>query len=241
MKILIIEDEPKTALLLQAIVRERLPDAVFFETCGSIEQAVNFFKTSLILPDLTFMDIHLADGLSFDIWKSVEVNSPVIFCTAHDDYMQEAFQTNAVAYVLKPFKDHEIVASIDKLFKLKRTLSADTIAPYKTNLLIKHREILMPVPLRDFALFSIENEILYGYTFAGQRHPVFKSIEELEEDLDPKLFFRINRQMLVGKEAVAEVKPHEFRKMSIQLKIAHKHSIVVSRLKVRAFLTWLEG
>lgn len=115
MKILIVEDEPKTALLLQMIVKERLPEASFFETCGTVEQAVCFFRTSTTLPDITFMDVQLTDGLSFDIWKSVEIKSPVIFCTAHDGYMQEAVKAKAVAYLLKPFRDQEIVASIDKL------------------------------------------------------------------------------------------------------------------------------
>lgn len=250
MKVLIVEDEPQTAALLKEIIGEVYPQAEIMGIAESIEQSVKLLAVAQ--PDLIFMDIQLADGLSFEIFKRVEVKCPVIFCTAYDQYTLQAFKLNGIEYILKPVKEEDIRAAFAKVEKLKQAFAPNVELlnsirdlftekkSYKSTILIRYRESYIPVPVEKIAVLLLEDEVVQAWRFDQQKHAVFKTMDELENSLDPALFFRINRQTLVNRQAVQEVQPYFNRKMVVKTALKLTEQLVVSRLKVTEFLKWLE-
>lgn len=252
MKILIIEDEPHNAQILSEIIVQVKPNVIFLEILESIEQAVKYLSNQNNTPDLIFSDIQLADGLSFEIFSKIKIKCPIIFCTAYDQYTLQAFKTNGIAYILKPVKEEDIETAFMKYDTLKESLKSDTeiinllkqtFRPkegYKTSILIHYKENFIPIAVNKIAFFLIENEILYIHTFDNQRYPVFKMMSEIDSSVDPSLFFRINRQVLINKNAIKEIQPYFNRKVIIKTDVRIKEQLIVSRLKVTEFLSWIE-
>lgn len=252
MKVLIIEDEPQTAGILKEIIEEVYPAARIVGILESIGQSVHYLSVPKNLPDLIFMDIQLADGLCFDIFSRVEVNCPVIFCTAYDQYTLQAFKTNGIEYILKPVKEEDIRAAFAKVEKLKQAFSQDTVIldsiknaftgkrNYKSSILIRYRESYIPVAVDSIALFLLENEVVYAYRFDHQKHAVFKTLEEIESNINPELFYRINRQALLNRHAIQEIQPYFNRKMVVKTTLKLNEKLIVSRLKVTPFMQWVE-
>jgi len=250
MKILIVEDEPQTADLLAELITDIKPGAELIGTTESIEQTVRFLQTNK--PDVIFMDIQLADGLSFEIFSRTEVACPVIFCTAYDQYTLQAFKSNGIEYLLKPVREEDVQAAFDKLDKLASAFKNDQQVmqsiqqlftenkSYKSTVLIRYRESYIPVPVNQIALFALEDEVLYAYRFDEQKHAVFKTLDEMESSLDPALFYRINRQVLLNRNAIVEIQPYFNRKMVVKVPLILPEKLVVSRLKVTPFLSWVE-
>ncbi|TDW96419.1 LytR/AlgR family response regulator transcription factor [Dinghuibacter silviterrae] len=242
MTILIVEDEPKTARLLRDMLLEAEPAAEVVGICDSIRSTVRWLEERTAPPGLIFMDIHLADGTSFDIFHQTEVVSPVVFCTAYEEYTLEAFRSGGIAYILKPFKDNDIAGVFARLDVVRRVLASDTeaVAQAARKFLVKVRDKIYPVAARDIALVALENEVTYLYTFDGEKHPLFKGMEEMEAALDPVCFFRINRQMILSREAIRVIEPLVNRKVRVHTKVSPAEEVVVSRLKVSEFLRWVE-
>jgi len=252
MKILIVEDEPQTANILHDIILELQPQAHIIKMLDSVESVVLFLQETAVQPDLIFMDIQLADGMSFDIFTKVQVKCPVVFCTAYDQYSLQAFKTNGIEYILKPVKAEDVQAAFDKLETLSKSFKPETAMlelmkdmlnlskTYRKSLLIQYRDSFIPLNTSDVAVFFVENEILYAYTFDQQKYPLFKPMSEIESNLDPEQFFRISRQALINRKAVKEIQPYFNRKVSIKTNVKLPESLVVSRLKVSEFMTWLE-
>ena len=250
MKILIVEDEPQTADLLAELIKELKPEALLVGITDSIDQTVRFLQSNKA--DVIFMDIQLADGLCFEIFSRVDVECPVVFCTAYDQYTLQAFKSNGVEYILKPVREEDVRAAFAKLDKLASAFRADlqviqTIQQlftekksYKSTVLIRYRESFIPVPVGQIAVFVLEDEILYAYRFDEQKHAVFKTLDEMESGLDPGLFYRINRQTLLNRNAVVEIQPYFNRKMVVKIPFKLKEQLVVSRLKVSPFMQWIE-
>jgi two-component system, LytTR family, response regulator len=254
MQILIVEDEPKSAALLKEFIQNQLEQDTTFKITDSIESTAEYLqKHSRKQPDLIFMDIQLADGISFEIFKKVVVMSPVIFCTAYEQYTLDAFKSNGIDYILKPFEEKDIAAALDKIKQLKKVMmmqenTIDKIinslqtAPKSSNtsFLVRFREKMYPVPVKSIALISLENEIIYLYTFEKEKHPLFRTMEEIAEVINASQFFRLNRQMFVNREAILEIEPYFNRKIIVKLNIPVSEKIIVSRLKVHEFLSWIE-
>jgi len=251
MNIVIVEDEPKTARLLKELVEAYAAGIKVVAMCESIETTIQFLKEDGPKIDLFFMDVQLADGLSFEIFKQVKIEVPVIFCTAFDHYALEAFKANGIDYILKPFGEQDIALALEKLYLWRgnttlQHLSEDLLPSppvaktYNTSFLVKFREKMFPVLVADIALISLEQDILYLYTFQQEKHPIFKTIDEAEQALNPQQFFRINRQMIIHRNAIREMEPYFNRKLILHLTINSKEKPVVSRLKVSPFLTWME-
>ena len=252
MKVLIIEDEPQSAETLSEIIGEVYPAVQVLGVLQSIEQSVTWLSLPGNQPELIFMDIQLADGISFEIFSRVEVACPVIFCTAFDQYTLQAFKSNGIEYILKPVKKEDIRAAFDKVEKLKNAFGNGTEIlntlknvftekkNYKTSILIRYRESYIPVAIEDIALFILENEVVYAYRFDQQKHAIFKTLEELESSLDPEQFYRINRQVLISRRAVQEIQPYFNRKMIIRPPFPFSEKLIVSRLKVSPFMHWME-
>jgi len=252
MKVLIIEDEPHNAQTLSEIIVQLRPGTIILEIIESIEQAVKYLTNPNNIPDLIFADIQLADGLSFEIFSRIKIKCPAIFCTAYDQYTMQAFKTNGIEYILKPVKVEDVEAAIIKYESLKETLNPDTEIvnllkqafnkkeSFKTSILVHFKESFIPVAVNKIAFFVVENEILYIYTLDNQRYPVFKSMSEIESSIDPSLVFRINRQVLINRNAIKEVQPYFNRKVIIKTDVKTNEQLIVSRLKVTEFMNWIE-
>jgi two-component system, LytTR family, response regulator LytT len=250
MNILIVEDEPRTARLLKEFIESVDEHHTVLEICDSVESTVHFLTTSPHRIDLLFMDIQLADGSSFGIFRQATVTAPVIFCTAFEDHLLEAFKSNGIDYILKPFHEKDIEQAFKKLDQIKNSFLVTPTLPMRleqaiagrpqSSFLVKFREKMYPVAIRDVAAVALENEVVYLYTFNKDKHAVFRPIDEVEAALDPQSFFRINRQMILNREAILEMEPFFNRRMIVSLKVATHEKPLVSRLKVTAFLDWLE-
>ncbi len=249
MNVLIVEDEAHTASLLQEVI-EQDSDFIVTEKLESVVETVQYLSKYQKNLDLLFFDIQLADGHSFEVFKHIDVVAPVVFCTAYDEYTLQAIKNNGIDYVLKPFKEEEIHGALRKYKKLIANLQAKQLSPvhfqmdntrlYQHSFLTQYREKSIVKRVEEIALFCVELETVYLYTFSGERFPLFKKLEYVESVCDPDQFFRINRQMLVNRHAVVSFEPYFNRKIVLHLNVKLVDKAVVSRLKVTAFKEWLE-
>lgn len=248
MKILIVEDEIKTAKLLQEFILHQDKNNTVLAILESVQDTVQFLEKKQT-PDLIFMDVHLSDGQCFDIFKKIEVDCPVVFCTAYDQYTLDAFQTNGVAYIMKPFREEDIQTALEKVTRLfpdldktRTVVEEQPSAPkaYKQTLLVHFRETILPISIHQIALFSLEDNLLHLYLQNGKRYTVSKTLDQLQSEFDPQQFYRINRQMLVNRAAIRKIEPYFNRKMILELSFNYPEKAIISRLKVTPFLNWME-
>ncbi|HEX7757763.1 MAG TPA: LytTR family DNA-binding domain-containing protein [Niabella sp.] len=252
MQVVIIEDEPLTAELLKESLAKIAPDARVMQMLATISDSVRFFKESE-QPDLIFCDIHLADGQSFEIFKNAQMNAPVIFITAYDQYALQAFKANGIDYILKPFKDSDIAESINKYRALHRS-AVKNVLNYEylatemirnrvaepTSLLVKYRDKIKPVKISDVAFFVTENKTLHMTTLSSNKYVVTKTLDDVEKICGNK-FYRVNRQILVNREAIEEVIQGYSRKLIIRLKVNDAPDLILNKTKITEFLSWLSA
>lgn len=249
MNILIVEDEIQTASLLQEMI-EQDSDFMVTQSLQFIAEAVAYLSKYQQNIDLAFFDIRLADGPSFEIFKHVDVTIPIVFCTAYDEYTLQAIKNNGIDYILKPFKEDEIHQALQKYKRLLANLRSRNPIPhdfqtlqkknFQQNFLTQFLGKSIITRVEDIALFYIALETVNIYTFSGEKLPVFKNLEYIESVCDPATFFRINRQMLVNRNAVVSFEPYFNRKIILHLNIKVEDRSIVSRLKVSLFKKWLE-
>jgi two-component system, LytTR family, response regulator LytT len=250
MKIVIIEDEQLTANDLVKTIQKINPDITTVALLYSVEDAIAWFKQNEH-PDLIFSDIQLGDGLCFEIFKSMEITSPIVFCTAYDEYALTAFKTNGIDYILKPFDEESVSNALMKYNELEKRFSAkrnDLRALFelfesrgnrkKGSLLVYYKDKILPIRISEIALFYIDNEITHLNTFDQKNYTVNNSLDELENIVGSD-FFRVNRQYLIQRKAVKEAAQYFARSLSVTLTIPLKETIKVNKVKVPAFLTWL--
>ena len=254
MKVVIVEDELLTAEDL-ADTLLKLPDGIeVVKILSSVAESVAYFKQNNH-PDLVFCDIQLGDGHSFEIFKHVTLNVPVIFCTAYDNYAIQAFKNNGIDYILKPFTKKTIKGALDNYKALKARLGAGSFdyevllqnlqskhQPGKkiASLLINWKDKIIPVKIADIALFCIEYKMTQLTTFDNQKHFVNHTLEELEE-ICGDAFYRANRQYLINRECIQEAVQYHARKLVLKLSIEGKHEILISKNKIPEFLSWLRS
>lgn len=249
--VLIIEDEAKAAREL-ANMLQQIDDTVNVITIlDSVEQSLEWFGQHK-QPDLIFSDIQLADGLCFEIYHKIKVTSPIIFCTAFDEYLMNAFDTNAVSYLLKPLTKDKVEKTIEKFHSLKsafeRELNSSNISGllqhmkynYKTTLLVNQKEKIIPIPVKDIAFFYLDKTIVNITTNANQKFYLSSTLDDVEKILDPALFYRVNRQFLINKNSIANAERFFARKLVIKLQVITPETIIVSKAKATEFLQWLE-
>ena len=254
MKVVIIEDEALTAEDLAEILL-KLPDGIeVVKILGSVAESIIYFKHNSS-PDLIFCDIQLGDGHSFEIFKEIHIDAPVIFCTAYDEYALEAFKNNGIDYILKPFIKKTIKAAIEKYKSLKARLSntgvdftnllyniqARHLPDRKiSSILINWKDKIIPVRIIDIALFNIEFKMTQLTTFDNQTYFVNYTLDELEEICGGD-FYRANRQYLINRNSVTEALQYHARKLVLKLKVDDKHEIIISKNRVPEFLSWLRS
>ncbi len=252
MKVLIIEDEAPAAKQLTKMLQKADASITIIETIDSVEAAVKWLNT-FPSPDAIFMDIQIADGLSFDIFNHVDINCPVVFTTAFDQYAIKAFRVNALDYLLKPIDEDELNDVILKLKQQKGTpqynadflqnLSAKFIKTneFKTRFLIKQGTTLNFVETQDIAYFFSEDGLTHFYSFHNKKHLIEQSLDELEHQLNPKDYFRINRKIIVSIKSIKKINPHFNSRLKLELTPQYLEEIFVARERVADFKTWLGG
>lgn len=252
MNILIIEDEALSARRLKTMVTELDPSFRVIDVTESVQTSVAWLR-SHPAPDLILMDIELTDGKSFDIFDRVPVTSPVIFVTAYDEYAIRAFRVNSVDYLLKPVKQEELARSVEKLRQMQQAFGRSTIdiqslvqtlqnpARYRERFLVRQGDRMIPVDTQDIAYIQSKDKVNTIYTFRNESYSIDQSLEDIEQTLDPKQFFRANRQYIVNADAVEKVHFWFSSKLKVEVKPRSQEDIIVSREKAMAFKSWLGG
>jgi two-component system response regulator LytT len=251
MKILIIEDELNAARELEKILLNLDSSNTVLAILDSVEASIAFLKGN-ILPDLIFSDIQLADGMCFEIYREVLVIKPIIFCTAYDEYMLEAFETSALSYLLKPITEQAVAKAIEKYHGLKsafepivatrsvQQLGLQLKYAYKKTILVEQRENIIPLPVNDIAYVYLENAILQIVTNKNHQYFITTTLDEMERILDPEVFYRANRQFMINRLAIINVERFFSRKLIAKLSVKAPETIVISKANASDFLRWLE-
>jgi two-component system LytT family response regulator len=256
MKILLIEDENAAIRRLEKLLLEVAPDAEVMGRLDSVEAAIDWFHHNPA-PDLILLDIHLADGASFEIFEHVEIKSPIIFTTAYDEYALQAFKVNTVDYLLKPIKINELSAAINKYKQVFRPSmpSADYAGLLQTmrqqeggqnylrRMLIRFSNSLRLVDMSDAAYFYTKDKITFLVTRStAKRFPIDYPLDKLETLLDPAVFFRINRQFIINVAAIKEMHPYSKSRVKVELDPPSTDlETVVSTERASEFKKWLVG
>ena|SRR6218665_161857 len=248
MRIVIIEDEPKTAANLEKILKSINADNRILETIDSVDIGLDYFK-EMGFPDLIFSDIQIADGLSFEIFNSLPPTCPIIFCTAYDQYALQAFKANGIDYLLKPFSETDVRRALEKYQKLKQNSQSNQSLqllfeqlqkPQKQMVLINFREKIIPVNIQAISFFySINHQTII--LFEGKEQNISYSLDELEAMLDSNQFYRANRQFIINRTFIREIEHYFARKLVVRLNTKTPENIVVSKAKASDFLRWIEG
>lgn len=252
MNIIIIEDEFRAAKSLQNLITELKPEAKIIGVYDSIETSIEMLKNSK--PDLIFMDIHLSDGLSFEIFKQVEITCPVVFCTAFDQYMLDAFKSKGVDYVLKPFSREDIAEAFRKVDELKKFFQKTELpelealiqkitqpqTPSKSSFLVFKNQKYTTIPTENIAYFFIHNEITHLMTFDKQQFQLTQTLGQIAEQVSPKHFFRVNRQYIINFSAIKEMEHYFQRKILVKLTVETPEQLLINKEKSHSFFTWLE-
>jgi DNA-binding LytR/AlgR family response regulator len=249
-KILIIEDERLAAEKLERMVAKLRPDWTLIGPIETVEHAVKWLAANPA-PDLILMDIQLSDGISFDIFESVEFNSPVIFTTAYDEYAIRAFKVNSIDYLLKPIDPDALETALKKFERMNSVLSFDKATietikqqmsqAYKSRFLVKIGPNMLSVLTRDIQLFFINERSVFIRTFNGKTYDVDYSLDQLQQLVHPDQFFRINRNCLVNIDAVNKMVSYSSSRIKVELQPEFKaEDLIVSRDKVADFKKWMD-
>lgn len=252
-KVLIIEDEKPAAEWLQQLILKLGYDIKIAAVIDSVRGATDWFRENPA-PDLVFMDIQLADGLSFEIFEQVKVPCPVIFTTAYEEYAVKAFKVNSVDYLLKPIAFDELEAAFQKFgnqVKKEEAVQPVTLdllnkvremlrKQYKTRFVIKVGEHLKSIPVEDIQFFYSLDKATFLCTSDFKTYIVDYSLDRISEMIDEHRFFRINRKYILSNQSIADIVFYSNSRLKIKLKKPDEESIIVSRDKVPAFKEWLD-
>lgn len=259
MTILLIEDEPRTARTIERLLLALRPEAQVVGQPESVATAVAWL-TEHPAPDLILMDIHLSDGSSFEIFRRATVSSPVIFITAYDEHALEAFQVNGIDYLLKPITRDSLQHGLRKFEALRQhyaggatppepTLAAllrtvqqlSTPPAYKTSWLIPFKTKLIPVAATDVAHFIIRNGLVSLTTLEGQHYTLDTPLDELETQVDPRQFFRANRQALLARASITALEPYYNGRMVVHVHPPVAELVIVPKPRVTELRHWVSG
>lgn len=247
MNALIIEDEKLTADRLDKLIQEHTSISVV-ETFYSVKSAIQWLQKNKC-PELLFLDIQLGDGTGFDVLDSLKSYPQVIFTTAFDKYVLNAFKYNSVDYLLKPVKSEELISAIEKLRKVRSQGDIDTImsnlksqlqGEYKKKFLVKTGHKFKSVSVEEIAYFYSESSTTYLRTLAGESLIIDHSLDDLQKILNPDRYFRINRHMMICDDHITSIDSYFNNRLLISLKPEFSEQVIVSREKVRAFKDWLD-
>jgi two-component system LytT family response regulator len=253
MNVVIVEDEHLTAERISTLLRQIDPGIEILSIIDSVKQSVDWFKSNQ-KPDLVFMDIQLADGLSFDVFDKVKIEVPVIFITAFQEYAIKAFKVNSVDYLLKPVSEEDLRTALDKYKRYyNKELSIPSIGgdllqnirdmiskPYKSRFMVRVGDHIKTVDVANILYFYSLQKGTYIHSSDKHNYVVDFTLGGLEELLDPLLFYRINRRYLITHKAISDVVTLSSSKLKVKLLHSEDDEIYISRDKVATFKEWLD-
>ncbi|MCA6435819.1 MAG: LytR/AlgR family response regulator transcription factor [Bacteroidota bacterium] len=250
MKVLIIEDEPLSAEHLENLINKCDPSIRIIGKIDSVKNALSLLKRVPEI-DLLFLDIHLSDGLSFDIFEEIDLDTPIIFTTAFNEYAVKAFKLNSIDYLLKPIDKAELQKA---LVKYNKTTKSNSLVkfnkdlevilnslnkPYKSRFMVKMGETLNTIKIEDVAFFNVEDGTVMLNTKSGKRYTLDYTLDDLELTIDMKHFFRINRKVLLNIDAIKKVSSYFNSRYKLTVDGLNDDTNVVSRERVNEFKAWL--
>ncbi len=253
MKILIIEDEAAATQNLQAILAEVESGGEILAVLESVEEAVDWLRKNEA-PDLAFVDIQLADGLSFEIFDQVEASFPVVFATAYDDYAIRAFSLNSIDYLLKPIESSAVEASLQKykeryakadawsaemMQQLLQTMRQKKATQYRSSFLVHYRDKLLPIETKSFAYFYSQSKVVHGITQDHKAYVLDYSLEELKQQLNPAEFYRANRQYIVARQAISDISFYFNGRLILNIVPSTRDQVLISKARAPAFKAWM--
>ncbi|APG64481.1 hypothetical protein LPB136_03485 [Tenacibaculum todarodis] len=254
-KVLIIEDEIPAQRLLKETLQEIDIKTEVIGCLNSIKSAVDWFQNNPH-PDIVLLDIQLSDGLSFEIFKQVNIENSIIFTTAYDEYAIQAFKVNSIDYLLKPVEKDELQTAFEKYyqyntqfihdqnsnidFKELASLIKSEKPNYRKRFLIQSNESFFHISVEEIALFYSMQGITFAVTFEKREYPVNFSLESLKEQLQPDSFFKINRQFVVSMDAIKRVHSYFNGKLKLEIEPSHAEDIIVGKDKASAFKRWMD-
>lgn len=251
MNYIIAEDEKPTAERLKKMVGGIASDFNHVATFDSVSSAVKWLKSNPH-PNLAFFDIQLADGLSFEIFEQVEIEFPVIFTTAFNEYAVKAFKVNSIDYLLKPIDEAELTKAIGKFQKgfsqKPQAISNDNIAKalsmltstYKTRFVVKVGEHIRIIPVEEIALFFSSEKYTFIRTLSGRDYGIDQTLEQAVLAINPQHFIRVSRKHIVALSAIADIISYSGSRLKLKLTVPTDEEILVSREKVAGFKEWLD-
>jgi len=254
MNVVVIEDEHLAAKRLVDLIKKFDASIEVLAKLSSVKKSLEWFKKHR-LPDLLFMDIELADGLSFEIFDSIELTCPVIFTTAYDEYAIRAFKVNSIDYLLKPIDYDELCVAINK-FKnnykenpqkeTSQNINIEEVIhlltnKYKNRFVVKVGVHIRPIEVSDIQFFYSLEKATYLCTNENKNYNLEYSLDQIERLVDPKQFFRVSRQYIVNISSIYEVLSYSSSRLKIKFKISNNQDVIVSREKVSKFKKWLEN
>lgn len=234
MRVLIIEDEKKSADKLKKYLEQLDPTISIMSVIGSIRDSVRFLKENLD-PDVIFLDIQLTDGESFEIFKKVSSNSSIIFVTAYDQHALKAFGLKTVSYLLKPFDQADVARALKKLHSFRDQKNAEVT---EGRFLVKKGNRSYTFSVKDIACF-IKDQVLYLISRSGEKFLVESTLDHLERTLESAHFFRINRSCIVHYDCVESFAPDSSHRYRIKLKNLDQEELIVSQSRAAAFKKWV--
>ena len=251
MNVLIIEDEKPSARRLQRMLERQ--NVSVDKMLHSVQEAVEWFANNEH-PDLIFLDIQLSDGLSFEIFDEVEVKSAIIFTTAFDEYALQAFKLNSIDYLLKPIDEEELEVAVKKYLArapktqnvqlnfddIKKLLTNPVEREYKKRFTTKIGQHIKMIPVDEIECFYSENKGTYAHTIDGRNYLLDTTLEQMEGEISPEVFFRINRKFYVNINAIKDIISYTNSRLELKLNSYKEQEVVVARERVRDFKLWLE-
>ncbi len=251
MNVVIIEDEKQSSMRLERMLKSIDNEINICAKLESVEETIKFFSEPNTI-DLVFMDIQLSDGISFDVFEEIEIKNPIIFTTSYDEYALKAFDVNSIDYLLKPIQPEMLEKSLNKYKRLcgSKEYIQQNIPEvikqfakpgnnYKTRFLVKHGGSLISITTNNIAFFFVEDTIYFIQTTDNKRYIVNNTMEVLETMLDPKVFFRINRQIIIHIDIIDCIHPYFNGALKLSIKIPTDKELIVSRLAVKEFKEWM--
>ncbi|NNE32311.1 MAG: response regulator transcription factor [Winogradskyella sp.] len=250
MKVIIIEDEKPSARRLQRMLNTLGIEA---ETMlHSVEESIDWFKNN-DHPDLIFLDIQLSDGLSFEIFEAIDIKSAVIFTTAYDEYALQAFKLNSIDYLLKPIDEDELKIAVEKyngrvskqqpvsldFNDIKRLLINPIEREYKKRFSVKVGQHLKLINVDDIECIYSENKGTYVYTKEGRNYLLDSTLDQLEDELEPHIFYRISRKFYININAIKDMVSYTNSRLQIKLQHYNEQDVIVARERVKDFKNWL--
>lgn len=254
-QVLIIEDELPAQRLLKETLQEIAFETEVLACLNGIKSAVEWFQNNSH-PDIVLLDIQLSDGISFEIFKQVKIESMIVFTTAYDEYAMQAFKVNSLDYLLKPVEKDELQAAFEKYeeynqqfiqeqnsnidFSELASLIKNEKTEYRKRFLIQSNESFFHVSIEKIAFFYSTSGITLAVTFDKREYPINYSLESLKDQLNPDLFFKVNRQIIVNVEAIQKTHNYFNNKLLVETQPPHKEEIIIGKDKAASFKRWLD-